>query len=423
MSEYGIFSIYIQLDALKTVEIDNKDLYKVLFNEDIYSYGSVGKLILHDKYGLREYGPITGDEKLIITYGKEAPIVKEFSLLKISKISGIKTFQPTTSSVLELHFTDTYFGNLVKKKFCKAWEPTKKASEIVEDILVNLVGIDRGALNIEPSDTTLENFHIPYWTAADTIRWISNRIKGTKGKCNYGYLLFPNSKKYLNYMTLDNLLNNAETDADTYLFENAGLYYNNKILSWQQTGVDHMGIRELGGGQLLGYDYNTKSIIGIEKDESFIYSKAIEQITTLGGSSLFDGFTIDNNSDTFNYTYEVTGENNKDILKNLFYNNFIRRYSLQNMVQLLVAGHNRRFAGQKINIQWPSATNNDIFSSMDSGQYLIKTIMHSFAPTQTPFYLQTLTCIKNAYASNKFNTTTASSNNATNNIFSLGIFG
>ena len=421
--DYGTFAVNIQLDALKTVEIDNKDIYKVFFNEDIYSFGSVGKIILHDKYGLKEYGPVTGDEKLIVTYGKEAPIAKEFSLLRISKISGVKEFQQTRTSVLELHFSDTFFGNLVRKRFCKAWGVSKKASDIVEDILVNLVGIEKDKLNIEASESTLDYFHMPYWTPADAIRWLANRIKGTKGKCNYGYLLFPNSKKYLNFMTLDSLLNNAEIDSDTYLFETTNLYYDNKILSWQQTGVDHMSIRELGGGQLLGYDYNTKSIIGIEKDESFIYSKAIENITTLGASSLFDGFTIDNDSDTFNYTYETTGENDKTILKNLFYNNFIRRYSLQNMVQFLMAGYNRRYAGQKINVQWPSATANDIFSSMDSGQYLIKSIMHSFNPMQTPYYLQTLTCIKNAYENNKYNTTTASINNAINSIFKMGIFG
>jgi len=308
------------------------------------------------------------------------------------------------------------------KKYSKAWDEGTKASEIVKDILKNMVEISDKSMEIEPSETTLDTFYMPYWTPADTIRWISDRAKGTKGKCNYGYLLFPSSKKYLTYATLDNLLNNAESDPDTYIFETTDLNYDNKILSWQQTGVDQMGIRELGGGQLLGYNYEEKDIIGIEKDDSFVYTDAIKKITTLGKSSLFDGFTIDNKSDIFNYTYEVTGESDKEVIKNIFYNNFIRRYSLQNMVQLLMVGHNRRYAGQKVNIQWPSATNNDIYSSMDSGQYLIKSIMHTFDPLQTPFYLQTVTCIKNAYQSNKFNTTTPS-DNFISSIFKLGIFG
>jgi len=59
---------------------------------------------------------------------------------------------------------------------------------------------------------------------------------------------------------------------------------------------------------------------------------------------------------------------------------------------------------------------------MDSGQYLIKSIVHSFGPMQTPAYLQTLTCMKNAYQSNKFNTTTGIVNNVMGK-FKLGIFG
>jgi hypothetical protein len=73
------------------------------------------------------------------------------------------------------------------------------------------------------------------------------------------------------------------------------------------------------------------------------------------------------------------------------------------MAKLLVTGHDKRFAGLKIIVKWPSASTSDIFSNMDSGQYLIKSIQHSFTPLTTPFYLQTLTCIKNAYESNRYN--------------------
>lgn len=417
------FSVFLKLDALKTVTIDNKDVFRCMFNEDIYSYGAVGKLTLFDRYGLKEYGPITGDEKLVITYGREKFLTKEFSLIRISKISGVTEFQPSRTSVLELHFTDTYFRNLVMKKFSKAWGKGKKGSEIVEDIIRKMVEIPQGGeVEIEPSDTYLDDFCMPYWSPADTIRWISNRIKGTRGKCNYGYLLYPSSKKYLNFVTLDNLLNNAEIDRSDYIFETTDLNNLNKIMSWQVTGVDQMGIRELGGGQLLGYDSKEKEVIGIEKDDSFVYSDAVKKITSLGSSSLFDGFTIDNDSTKFNYTYETTGESDKEVLKNIFYNNFIRRYSLQNMVKLLVVGSNTRFAGQKINIQWPSYGAKDMFSSMDSGQYLIKSIVHSFTPLHTPFFLQVVTAMKNAYQSNKFNSTTQTGGGILGQ-FKIGIFG
>jgi hypothetical protein len=419
--DYGIFNVFIKLDALKEIQIKNEDIFRVYFNEDIYFFGSVGKLILYDKYGLKEYGPITGDEKLVVVYGKTGGITKEFSLQRITRISGVSQFKQTDLTVLELHFVDSFFPGLVSKRFSRAWPGQKKGSEIVKDILEKMVGIDMKFVDIEDSATTFENFYMPYWSPGEAIRWISNRAIGTKGKCNYGYLMYPSSAAYLSFVTLDNLLNNAKIDNEIYLFETTDLNYTNKILSWQITGVDQMGIRELGGGRLLGYDSSEKKILGLEKNDEFIYSDAVKKISALGQSSLFDGSTIDNKSDIFNYAYENTGESDPTILKNLFYNNFIRRYSLQNMVKLLVPGHNKRFAGQKINVNWPSVSTKEIFSSMDSGQYLIKSIVHSFGPMQTPAYLQTLTCIKNAYQSNKFNTTTGILNNILGS-FKLGIF-
>ena len=422
MSEHGLFEVFIRLDALKEIPIKNEDVFKAYFNEDIYFFGTVGKLILYDKYGLKEYGPVTGDEKIMITYGRDSANVKEFSLVRISKISGVSQFKQSRTAVLELHFVDSFFLNMVTRKFSRAWQGQKRGSEIVKDILEKMVGLENQTIEIEQSATSFENFYMPYWTPAETIRWISDRSIGTKGKSNYGYLLYPSSKKLLNFITLDNLLNNAQVDSDPYLLETTDLNYLNKVLSWQITGVDQMGIKELGGGRLLGYDHSEKKILGLEKNDQFIYSEAVKKISALGQSSLFDGSTIDNKSDIFNYTYENTGESDPTILKNMFYNNFIRRYSLQNMVKFLVTGHNRRYAGQKIVVNWPSVSDDDIFSSMDSGQYLIKSVVHTFSPLQTPIYLQTLTCIKNAYQTNKFNTTTGIVNSILGN-FKLGIFG
>jgi hypothetical protein len=418
-TEHGMFSVVLKLDGLNVVNIDNKDVYKCVLKEDIYSLGTVGKLIIFDKYGLKEYGPLTGDEKLVLMYGKTSTISREFSLLKLSKISSVVEFQQAKTSVIELYFVDSFYINLTLKKYSKSWGTGTKASAIVEDIVKKMLEITK-TINIEASETYFDNFSMPYWSPAEAIRYLSDRSKGTRGKCNYGYLFYSNSKNYINYLTLDNLLNNGEVDRETYTLESSITVNDNRILSWEIAGVDHTGIRELGGGQMLGFDPATKEFIGIQFEDSFVYSTAVKQISTLGSSSLFDGKYIDNNSNKFNYMYELSGETDKTIIKNIFYNNFIRRYSLQNSVKLLVTGHDKRFIGQKINIQWPSMVPNNMYSSLDSGQYLIRSIVHSFSPLTTPFYVQTLQCIKNAYEQNKYGSTTASSTVFSN--FDLGSF-
>lgn len=422
MSDHGSFQAIIQLDMLKTITLDNSSIYSCVYDEDLYSFGAVGKLSIYDKYGIKEYGPITGDEKLIILTGKTSPIAREFNIIKIARISGVKEFQQAKTSVIDLYFVEPYFKNLIMKKYSKAWPIGKKASDIVNDIVVKMLEITSD-VDIEPSETLLDNFCMPYWTPAETIRWITARAKGTRGKCNYGYLFYSNVKKRINFKTLDNLLNNAEIDSVDYELEPTTLNKENLILSWQILGADQMGIREVGGGQLLGYDSSEKKFIGFMQDEQFIYSTAVKQITSLGNSSLFDGFTIDNKCDIFNYTYETTGESNKDIIKNLFYNNFIRRYSLQNAVKLLVTGHNKRYIGQKITIKWPSTfSTKEVFSTVDSGQYLVKSIKHSFSPLTTPFYTQSLICIKNAYQNPRVAMGTPVSGITMGSNFTFGLF-
>jgi hypothetical protein len=422
MADDSAFSVVIKLDALNVVNIDLKDIYRCFFQEDIYSFGTLGKITMFDRYGLKEYGPLTGDETVDIIYGESESglVAKTFSMVEIAKISGVTEAQAGHTSVIEVYFTEVYFKNLTMKKFSKSWN-NAKASDIVTDIINNMLDINLSKTQIETSDKPIPNFCMMYWTPADTIRWLSARAKGTQGRCNYGYLFFSNSKNYINFITLDNILVNGYIDPQIYMIETTDASYENKILSWQVYGVDQIGIRELGGGQLLGFDPKKKQFLGIELDESFIYSKAVKQITTLGNSSLYDGNVVDNDSSKFNYLYTLEGETDKNVLKNIFYNNFIRRYSLQNMVKAIVAGSSKRYAGMKININWPSMNPEELYSSMDSGAYLIKSIFHSFTPLYTPLYTQSLTLIKNGYNSNKFNTTTGTSGGTLGNLVFGGI--
>jgi hypothetical protein len=294
------------------------------------------------------------------------------------------------------------------KRFSRSWDDSIVASDIIKNIIENMLKIDVSLTNIETSRDVLP-LCIPNWSTAETIRWISNRITGTKGK--YGYLFYSNSDKLINYVTLDGLFKQTLTDTETYVFDTQDLTYQNKILAWQLSGVNHLAAKEVGGGAYLGFNPATKSFIGFEEDETFVYSKAVQEITSLGCTSLFDGNYIDNDPQNFNYVYTLEGETDKTILKNMFYNNFIRRYSLQNSLKVLVEGHDKRYAGMMVEIAWPSHNVNDLFSSVDSGYYLVKSVTHKFSPLSTPLYTQTVVLIKNAYNSSKLGNNTKTSGN------------
>jgi hypothetical protein len=405
IADSGSFNIAIQLDAYKTVNIALEDVMDCYFVEDIYCMFNLGKLTIFDRYGIKEHGPLTGDEKLYISYGKTSLIEKNFAIYRIPKIEGASEFSRTATTVIEIYFSNSYFRDIMQKKFSKSWSKDIVATDIVKDIIINMLGIDSSSLNIEPSKTKFnEPFCIPQWNVADTIRWISERITGTVGK--YGYMFYSNSRKYVNYVTLDGLLKSGQKDSQVYQFTTTDMDYENKILSWQSSGVDLTGMREISGGQYLGFDPATKSFLGLENSEEFIYSDVIKKITSMGNTSLFDANTIDNKSKEFNYTYKLLGETDESVMKNMFYNDFIRKYSQHNMLKILVAGHDKRYAGGKIEIMWPASSLKDMYNSMDSGQYLIKSITHMFSPLSTPLYTQIMVLIKNAYANSKTSTNT-----------------
>lgn len=408
MIEKTSFAIFVKFDYLSTLSIDNKDVLDCYFIEDIYSMATMGKISIIDRYGIKEYGPLTGDEKIVIAYGNEGLIEKEFTIYRIAKIEGVVDIEKTEKSVIDVYFTETYFNNLVMKRFSRSWDDSIVASDIIKNIIENMLKIDVSLTNIETSRDVLP-LCIPNWSTAETIRWISNRITGTKGK--YGYLFYSNSDKLINYVTLDGLFKQTLTDTETYVFDTQDLTYQNKILAWQLSGVNHLATKEVGGGAYLGFNPATKSFIGFEEDETFVYSKAVQEITSLGCTSLFDGNYIDNDPQNFNYVYTLEGETDKTILKNMFYNNFIRRYSLQNSLKVLVEGHDKRYAGMMVEIAWPSHNVNDLFSSVDSGYYLVKSVTHKFSPLSTPLYTQTVVLIKNAYNSSKLGNNTKTSGN------------
>ncbi len=399
----GTFSLTLTLDYLGTQKIDNQDIMDCYFIEDIYSMCTFGKVSLHDRYGLKEYGPLTGDEVITLSYGNDALTTRVFTLYRIPTIEGTMDFQRATVPVVSLYFADSHFTTITLKRFSKSWPGTAKGSDIVQDICTNMIGLPSNMVKIEPSNGTMVNsFCMPQWSIAETIRWLSNRLVGTTGK--YGYMFYTSSSdtsSWVNFATLDGLLKAGPKDTQTYLFDTSDMTYKNVIKAWATMGIDHIGVKEIGGGQLLGVDSSTKSFLGITPDESFIYSKAIKNITSLGGSSLFDGTSIDNDSTKFNYSYLLEGDADKTTLQNIFYNNFIRRYSLQNMVKVMVVGDPKRYAGMKITVMWPSTQASEIYSSMDSGPYLVKSVTHQFYPLQVPTYMQTLVLIKNAYDNSK----------------------
>lgn len=379
--EEAQFSIILSLEVGDSL-IAGEDIRRLYFIEDIFSFSITGKLQFLDRIGLLEYGPLTGAETLTIIFGKD-DIELNFDIYKISKISQLGEVTGASEQMIELIFVDEMFLPLTQKRYNISWAGMK-TSDIVSHICSHMLDITTFQ-EFEASNETLDSFYMPYWTPQEAFTWLMKRSSGTvSGQA--GYLLY-NNNLGTNFVSIDKLMNNKMMEEDTYIFGGQDIFFRNKILGWSISGIDSLSLRGVKGGHRMGYDFSTKTFL----DNSYTYASEIAKHTMLGKATLFQDIsdaTID---------YRLEGEDDSFLLDNIYNNEFIKRYSVQQGVSINVIGSSHRYAGGLIEIDWPSSFKSQKINKSLKGLYLIKSITHQFAPNQTPGYVQKLVLIKNAY--------------------------
>jgi len=180
-------------------------------------------------------------------------------------------------------------------------------------------------------------------------------------------------------------------DPEAYNFSTAKVFKKNKILEWWISGLDRNSTPKIRGGVWKGYDFHTKKLLNHE----YTYSNGADATVMLGRKTLY------NKMDDIQSSNIIIGESDYDIIDDISYNDWAKRYNMQFIVNLIVEGHEDRFAGQQVNIEWPSwsrALGTQVpFNDLLKGKYLIKSVTHSFDPGSTYYYKQRLVLIKNSY--------------------------
>jgi hypothetical protein len=392
IQEHTTFTVILKNNE-DSVVLDNADIIQCYFIEDIYSFVKNGKLIFKDNKGIVEFLPLMAGELLTIVYatninGEEEYEDKTFTFV-INKISNIEQSN-NNNKIVELFFVEGYHYDLHFNHYSLSFEK-KKRSDIIKYILKNHVKISE-FVKWEDSSEFIDYFYTGQKTPADNIKWLMNRSSSISAG-QAGYLLYSNTEKSnisINFVTLETLLAQKNTiSKDKYTFNEENIHYSNKILNCNVSQVDYNTIQIISNNTYLGFDMQKKEFIKRE----YNYKDSLKRFTILGEWSLFDSDYIDISSGiTTN-----TGETEKQIIDNLFYSDWIKQYCLQQLVTITIKGHNERYAGGMIEIDWPS-TNTD--SKQDKnmlGKYLIKSITHNFSPKSKPQYMQKMVLIKNGY--------------------------
>lgn len=380
----------------KIVSIPTADILNCYFIEDIFMFSMVGRLEFIDKIGIMEFLPITGEEVVAIIYGDTNKQVL-FNVFTMGKIEQASQIDVSVTNVIEIYLVDANFFRMTQRRYSTSWTNTK-ISDIVKDILNYTIGITEfarypdGTYNFEETNETLPYFYTPYWTPLESLKWLIERSSG-KDTGTAGYCCYP-TPYGINYISVDKLFQNTKLEKDDKgtsiaykLSDPNAIGRSNLFLSWEMSPIDMAAMVGLRGGRRLGYSFIGKSLLKAEH----IYKEAIAQYTLLGKRSLFpdiSDLTIKN---------RFEGESDIDLLNNLFFDEFVKRYSKQLAIFALIKGLETRYAGMMIKVEWPSSEKSEIGHRALQGKWLIKSITHQFSGRLQPPYRQRMVLLKNAY--------------------------
>ena len=395
-----VFNVLL-ITEKQPIVLDNADINQLYFIEDIFKFCISGTITFNDRYNIMQYGPFTGNEKLALVYSvagdprsnKNRELV--FDIWKVGKIQQLGPgIREEGENLITMNFVDPFYIGYMLKKYSRSWSD-EYYSDIMKDILNNMVYFSTAGrrFNVEESSNKTD-FIIPYWNPQTAIRWLMRRAKGSQSGTS-GYLCFNNTEMGFshNLITFNYLLSDKGKTFDnvSYTFDKAVVSAENKILEWWISGLDRNSNAVIRGGTWRGYDFNTKKLLNYEH----VYSDGADNTIMLGRKTLYN--KIDDNTSS----NIIIGDSSDELLGNIAYSDWARRYNMQFILNLIVEGNEKRFAGQQINIAWPSIvrnTGNQVpFNDLLKGKYTIKSVTHSFSPGGTFPYKQRLVLIKNAY--------------------------
>jgi len=375
--------------------IDTTAIEHLYFIEDVFSFCISGKIKFTDHSGIMEKGNIWGyhDEKLTITYGIEESdsVTKEFLIYKIDKHSPSHS-ELEKNNVFEITFVSKLYYQWHFKQYSRSFKDSI-ITDIMKHIMKHMVGGE--FKTFEASKERIDNFYTGLKSPAENFKYLMERASGiSSGKP--GYVCFENADGY-NLVTLPSIMNKTVKvmepntgDNNKYWFSTVNTFLHNKIMSFEREGVDNSSMQQLSGGYRMGYDFNKKK--NIIKSYSYKDCRLKFKDSILGDYE----YPLLDPSITGQERFIKTGESREDFIDNMYYSNWLKQYSIQQLFILYVKGHEKRKAGGVIEIEWPSNESGQVNQNF-TGRYFVKSVIHYFYKDQVPFFNQKLVLIKNAY--------------------------
>ena len=150
------------------------------------------------------------------------------------------------------------------------------------------------------------------------------------------------------------------------------------------------------GGIWKGFNPKEKKFL----TNTYTYKDGINDLTAVGSKSLYSDISDANSF------HRIVAENTPEDLQNVTYDTWVKNYNIQQQVNIILPGNEKRFCGMQIEVEWPSMqrhefTNKGVsFQKQMRGKYLIQSITHNFVGLSTGSninYTQRIKLLKNAF--------------------------
>lgn len=425
--------------------VKSEDVLELYFVEDIFSLSIAGRLKFIDRLGIIErVEEFTGNEFLVISYGALQEIVKgqtksewdrENSLdakFYIYSIRAQEMNRATNLKIYNILFVDTSYYLFNALNFSYSWPENTTPDKIVEEFAKNLCKLPYN-IKTEASKTQFPCYYSPYWNFRQNLQYLSPKCRSAAADVS-GYVGFSHIKDLqfnFDFVTLESLLSQTSVSNfnkfDFYALgsEVSQIPDSGKVLDYRILSYDNTNFNHLMGATYYGYDPEK----GKEPfKKPFNYKQALEKTTVLGNYSLFafmnpDAKFDDITSQDTDPTRPViwTLETDEEIIENIFYDDWVKRYCQQQMIEAVVLGNVHRSIGDMAEIYMPrkfkkiynespenvdgvlgEGNTYDIqlknYNPKYAGKALIKSITHYFQP-EPPGYIQKIVLIKNGFES------------------------
>jgi len=371
--------------------VDTTSIESLYFIEDVFSFCMMGKLRFTDYTTIIEDGNFWGylGESVSISYSGAS---KSFKMYKINKHSPSQS-ELEKDNVFEIIFVSPLYYQWHYTQYSRSWK-NKKTTDIMEHLMKFMIGSTFYSKTFESSNERIEYFHTNLKSPAENFQYLMERSTGIVTGLP-GYVCFENLDGY-NLCSLPNLMKKGAEIMDPkggdnikYRFYSENPHLDNKIYSFERFGIDNGSMLRLSGGHRLGYDIKRKK--NFDKQGSYGAARGKFQDHLLGKPQwpILD-------PSISGARYYKTGEDREDFVDNMYYNNWIKQYSNQQLIEIYVRGHSARKAGGVIQIEWPSVLKNRMNKNF-TGKYFVKSVVHFFNKEQPPYFQQKLVLMKNQY--------------------------